>query len=69
MCYIIASTHGSKHSKSTMMLFKQGFDISIVSVNIDIKGRSFIIDTIIQGENHTLVNIYVPNAMHNNQLL
>ena len=31
-------SHGSKHSKGTMMLFKQGFDISIVE-NIDINGR------------------------------
>ena len=61
-------SHGSKHSKGTMMLFKQGFDISIVKENIDLNGRYIIIEAIIQGENYTLVNIYAPNTMHDKQL-
>ena len=56
-------SHGSKHSKGTMMLFKKGLDIDIETERIDNLGRYIIVKLLIQGEQFILVNIYAPNTM------
>ena len=60
-------SHGSKHSKGTVILIKKGFDLSIISKKVDIDGRYIILKVIIQGEDFTLVNLYAPNTMQGKQ--
>ena len=60
-------SHGTKHSKGTMILFNKCLDIDILSTTVDISGRYIIIKCIIQGEPFTLVNLYAPNSMRDKQ--
>ena len=59
--------HGTKHSKGTMIIFKAGFDVEIISHTSDTEGRYIIAKTLIQGESFTLVNVYAPNTMRDKQ--
>ena len=54
-------SHGSKHSRGTMILFKPGLDIEIMSTKLDMIGRYIIVKLEIQGEMFVLVNVYAPN--------
>ena len=54
---------GSKHSRGTMILFKVGFDVKILSSKEDLQGRYIIAKLEIQGEIFVIVNIYAPNKI------
>jgi len=60
-------SHGSKHSKGTMVMFKKGLDLELVDQCVDKDGRYIIVKTVIQGEPFTLINIYAPNTMTEKQ--
>lgn len=57
-------SHGSKHSKGTIILFRPCLDVNILSTTIDTTGRYIITRVEIQGENFVLANIYAPNKPH-----
>ena len=61
-------SHGSKHSKGTMLMFKNGLDLELVNQWVDRDGRYIIVKTVIQGEPFTLINIYAPNTMTEKQI-
>ena len=54
--------HGSKHSRGVGILVKKGFDFEHKDIIVDPDGRYIIINSMIQGENMWLVNIYAPNS-------
>ena len=61
-------SHGSKHSRGTMVLFRKGFDMEIVTKIEDKNGRFIILKSIIQGETFILINLYAPNTMKEKQV-
>ena len=56
-------SHGTKHSKGTVILFRQGFDIQIKEHKEDSEGRYIIAKVIIEEESFVLINLYAPNRM------
>ena len=61
-------SHGSKHSRGTVVLFRRGFDVEVVDKQIDINGRFIIINVKVQGETFLLANVYAPNRNEDKQL-
>ena len=59
---------GTKYSKGTMLMFKNGLDLELVNQWVDSDGRYIIVKTVIQGEPFTLINIYAPNTMTEKQI-
>ena len=57
----ILFSHGSVHSKGTLILFKPNFDINIQSEVCDENGRFIILNLDIQDINYVFINIYSPN--------
>ena len=57
----IKFSHGSAHSRGTLVLFKPSFDITIESEICDDNGRFIILKVKIHDENFVLLNIYGPN--------
>ena len=56
-------SYGTKHSKGTIILFKQGLDVNVTETKIDIEGRYIIIRANIQGETFIIVNLYAPTKL------
>ena len=54
-------SYGSKHSKGTMIIFKPGLDIDVISTKLDTDGRYIIINLEIQGKSFFFINVYAPN--------
>ena len=57
-------SHGSHHSKGTLVLIKQGLDFEQKSVLCDPNGRFIILKAVVQDTPVLLVNIYAPNKIH-----
>ena len=55
--------HGSNHSCGVMILVRSDLDFSLKSVNLDIEGRSIIMEAEVQGSSFLFVNIYAPNKV------
>ena len=62
-------SHGSAHSKGTLILFKPNFDINIHSEVCDEDGRYIILNVDIQDINYCLINIYSPNKENEKKIL
>ena len=60
-------SHGSKHSRGTMLLFKNGFDVEVLKVLTDTNGRYIIAKVKIEGELFCFVNIYGPTKSNEKQ--
>ena len=55
-------SHGSCHSKGTMILVKEQLDFKLISSKIDLLGRYILLEAEIQDSPfHVLLNIYAPN--------
>ena len=57
-------SHGSNHSKGTLVLVKQGLDFEQKSVLCDPNGRFIILEAVVQDTPFLFVNIYAPNKIH-----
>ena len=57
----IVFSHGSGHSKRTMILFKPNFDVTIHSEVCDDNGRFIILNVDKHDRNYILIYIYSPN--------
>ena len=57
-------SHGSHHSKGTLVLIKQGLDFEQKSVLCYPNGRFIILEAVVQDTPVLLVNIYAPNKIH-----
>ena len=57
-------SHGSNHSKGTLVLVKQGLDFEQKSVLCDPNGRFIILEAVVQDAPFLLANIYAPNKIH-----
>ena len=57
----IVFSHGSKHSKGTMIMFRKGFDFVIKREKCDTSGRFIILEIEIEGHTFIIVNVYAPN--------
>ena len=57
----ILYSHGTKHGKGTMILFKPDFDFEIITENVDLNGRFIIVKIKVEGLILVLINIYAPN--------
>ena len=60
--------YGSKHSRGTMILFKAGLNVNILSVKVDKNGRYIIAKLEIEDLTFVLVNIYAPNKINEKEL-
>ena len=56
-------SHGTKHSKGTVILFREGFDIQVKEHKEDPDGRYIIAKVKIEEESFVLINLYAPNSM------
>ena len=56
-------SYGTKHSKGTIILYKQGLDVEVMQTKSDIEGRYIIIRANIQGESFIIVNVYAPTKV------
>jgi len=54
-------SHGTNHSKGTICLVREGFDLEVEEIKCDTNGRFIIMKVKIQEENFVLVNLYMPN--------
>ena len=54
-------SHGSSHSKGTMILVKEQFDFKLISSKTDSLGRYIFLEAEIQDSSFVLLNIYAPN--------
>ena len=54
-------SHGSRHSKGTMILVKEQLDFKLISSKIDPLGRYIFLEAEIQDSPFVLLNIYAPN--------
>ena len=54
-------SHGTKHSRGVMILFRAAVKPDSVQVISDKNGRFLILNTTIDGEDFAFVNIYSPN--------
>ena len=54
---------GSNHSCGVMILVRSDLHFSLKSVNLDIEGRSIIMEAEVQGSLFLFVNIYAPNKV------
>ena len=54
-------SHGSCHSKGTMILVKEQLDFKLISTKIDPLGRYILLEAEIQDSPFVLLNIYAPN--------
>ena len=54
-------SHGSCHSKGTMILVKEHLDFKLISSKIDPLGRYIFLEVEIQDSPFVLLNIYAPN--------
>ena len=57
-------SHGSHHSKGTLVLIKQGLDFEQKSVLCDPNGRFIILEAVVQGTPVLFVTIYARNKIH-----
>ena len=55
-------SHGSSHSRGTMVIFKSRLDVEILNVDNDADGRFNFITCTIQGLNFLLANVYAPTS-------
>ena len=60
-------SHGSKHSRGTVVLFRRGFDVEVVDKQIDKNGRYILSNVKLQGELFLLANVYAPNRTEEKQ--
>ena len=58
----IEFSHGTCGSRGVAILFPNNTDVSIVSKYADSQGRALLLDTIIDGQNIVLLNVYAPNS-------
>ena len=63
----IIFSHGSKHSKGTIIMFHKKLDFKIIKTEVDVDGRYVLCQLEIQGETFVCLNIYAPNTMHEKQ--
>ena len=54
-------SHGSCHSKGTMILVKDHLDFKLISSKIDLLGHYIFLEVEIQDSLFLLLNIYAPN--------
>ena len=57
-------SHGSNHSKGTMILIREGLDFNPKSVDSDCGGRFLLLEATIQDCPFLIINIYAPNKAH-----
>ena len=57
-------SHGSCHSRGTLVLIKQGLDFEQKSVIYDPNGRVIILEAVVQDTPVLFVKIYVPNKIY-----
>jgi len=57
----IIFSHGTKHSRGTIVLFNKGLDYVIEKQHCDPNGRFIIIKAKVHDEKFNLINIYAPN--------
>ena len=57
ICY----SHGSKHSRGVMILFRPVLKAENISITNDKNGRLLIVRLTLQGEEFCFVNVYAPN--------
>ena len=57
ICY----SHGSKHSRGVMTLFRPTLKAENISITNDKNGRLLIVRLTLQGEEFCFVNVYAPN--------
>ena len=56
-------SHGSSHSKGTMILVKEQFDFQLISSKTDSLGRYIFLEVEIQDSSFVLLSIYAPNKL------
>ena len=56
-------SHGSSHSKGTMILVKEQLDFKLISSKTDLLGRYIFLEVEIQDSPFVLLNIYAPNKL------
>ena len=64
----IIFSHGSKHSKGVMVMFRKNLDVKLLDQKIDLNGRYIICKLELQGTLFSCVNLYAPNTMQNKQI-
>ena len=57
----IIFAHGTKHSKGTMILVREGLNCKIIEKMCDVNGRFIILKVDIEGQLFYMINIYAPN--------
>ena len=58
-------SHGTNHGRGVIILIRPRLDIKIVNTFTDNIGRIIVLDTLIQDEKISLINIYAPNMEEN----
>ena len=57
-------SHGSNHSKGTLVLVKQGLDFEQKSLLCDPNGRFIILEAVVQDTPFLFASIYTPNKIN-----
>ena len=58
----ITYSHGTSNSRGCMMMFRDTLDIEIQHYELDPNGRYMLVKCLIQDDNFTLLNVYLPNT-------
>lgn len=61
----IIFSHGTKHARGVMVLFRPGLDIEVLQTSSDNIGRMLFLCVKIQNVQFNLINIYAPNYEEN----
>ena len=61
-------SHGSKHSKGTIVLISKGFEAELIETKTDNNGRYVIVKLTVGVVQYTCVNIYAPNETSEKKL-
>ena len=56
-------SHGTNHSRGTMILIRDDLEFDFENVEIDPNGRSILLEATVQGFPLLLLNIYAPNTL------
>ena len=54
-------SHGTNHSRGILILIKDQLDFRLQSLKVDLQGRYFLLEALIQDSPFASLNIYAPN--------
>ena len=61
--------HGTNHSCGVMILVREDLEFELKALNADCEGHYTLLEAVVQGSNHTFVNIYAPNKVQQQSVL